>query len=475
MNSFVNAIGTQEARTANGMKALKSSANAVVDLFYNIGASRGKNIVPQFTAALVENRDLALRVAAWARDVRGGAGERQIYRDILVHLENTDPDAAVRLMNKTLELGRADDLLVFKTQPMKDVAYTLIGNALRSRNGLVAKWLPREKSSDAKTAFEIMKFFGMSPKQYRKALVSLSDTTEQKMCANDWDNINFSHVPSVAHARLKKAFGRHTPKYAEYVTALVKGTDPAVKINANAIFPHDVLKGRIGLHTHAWNKQELDVIEAQWAALPNYIGDAKVLPLVDVSGSMTCTAGKTGTTSCLEIAVALGLYFADKNTGEFKDCMLTFSSSPQLVKLTGNINQKIDQMVATDWAMSTNLNAAFAKILKTATDQKVAAADMPDTLVILSDMQFNGCVNHDDSALEMIRRKYEEAGYKVPTVVFWNLNASGNTPVSYDTSGVALVSGFSPAIATAVLKADIKNISPESIMMEAIMRPRYDV
>lgn len=470
MNSFVNAIDNQSARTANGMKARLSTANACVDLFFAIGASRGKNIIPQFTAAYVENSDLALRIVAWARDVRGGAGEREIFRTVMLHLENTDADAATRLMAKVPELGRFDDLLVFKTKPMKEKAYTLLGDALRAKNGLAAKWTPRK----GEVAAEIRKFFDMTPKQYRKTLVGMTNVVESAMCSGSWDTINYSHVPSVAHSRYKKAFGRHGTTYAEYVTKLVKG-DADVKINASAIFPHDVLKGRVGSYNMKMTEQELAVIEAQWAALPNYVGDAKVLPLVDVSDSMTCTAGNKGTTSCMEIAVSLGLYFADKNIGPFKDCMLTFSNNPQLVKLKGNINQKIDQMVASDWGMSTNLHAAFDTILVTAMNQKVTPADMPETLIIFSDMQFNACVRNDDSAMEMIERKYAAAGYTVPNVVFWNLHASDNVPVAFDKSGAALVSGFSPAIATAVLSADMDGFTPEAIMLRAVMSDRYAV
>ena len=468
MNAFVNAIANQEARTANGMKARQSTANACVDLFFAIGASRGKNIIPQFTAAFVENDDLALRIAAWVRDARGGAGEREVFRQILTHLETANPDAAAKLLAKVPELGRFDDLLIFKTKPLKDKAYTLLGDALRARNGLAAKWTPRK----GEVAAEIRKFFGMTPKQYRKTLVGMTNVVETAMCSGSWDTINYSHVPSVAHSRYKKAFGRHGTTYAEYVTKLVKG-DADVKINASAIFPHDVLKGRIGGYGVTMSKQELDVIEAQWAALPNYIGDASVLPLVDVSGSMTCKAGTTGSTTCLEVAVSLGLYFADKGRSAFKDCMLTFSGSPQLVKLKGNINEKIDQMVATDWAMNTDLHKAFAKVLDTAIKGNVTQADMPGTLVIFSDMQFDQCVKHDDSAMEMIERKYKDAGYELPKVVFWNLNAGSNVPVKFDKSGTALVSGFSPAIASAVLSGDNDGFTPEAIMLKAVMVDRY--
>ena len=472
---FAEAVMNQKTRTTNGMKARKSTANACVDLFYNIGASRGKNIVPAFTAAYVENSDLALRIAQWARDARGGSGERQVFRDILAYLEKANPEDASRLLVKIPELGRYDDLFVFSTKPLKTQAYTMLGDALRNRNGLAAKWTPRKGD----VAREIREFFGMTPKQYRKSLVTLTNVVETQMCSNDWDNINYSHVPSVAHARYKKAFGRHGTTYAEYVTKLVKG-EAGVKINAGAVFPYDVLKGAISSWSRkTMTKTELDALQAQWDALPNFIGDANVLPMVDSSGSMTCPAGghssKSGLT-CLEVAISLGLYFADKNKGKFADCFLTFSRTPKLVNLKGNINQKIDQMNTGEVA-NTNLNAAFDLVLKTAVQNKVPQAEMPETLVIFSDMQFDGAVDgKDESAIKMMERKYAEAGYALPRVVFWNLNAAyGNTPVKFDKSGTALVSGFSPAVAKGILSGNMDDFSPEAIMLKTVMVDRYAI
>lgn len=469
MNTFVQAIQNQEARTANGMKARKSSAKATVDLFYSIGASRGKNIVPEFTAAYVENSDLALRIAQWARDVRGGAGERQLFRDILVHLEKTEPDAALALLRKIPEVGRWDDIFVFTTPALKSAAYTMLGDALRDKNGLAAKWAPRK----GKIAAEVRSFFGMTPKQYRKSLVSLTKVVETQMCANDWDNINFSHVPSVAARNYKKAFNRHTPLFAEYVAKLVKG-DKTVKVNADAIFPHDVLKGIAHAYKN-FDKTEKDHVKAQWEALPNFVGDASILPIVDVSGSMTCLVGGSGATRCIDVAVGLGLYLADKNKGAFKDTFLTFSSNPQLVTLKGDILQKLDQMVKSDWEMNTNLHAAMKKILDVAVKGNVPASDMPKMLLILSDMQFDHCARFDDTAMEMIERKFADAGYTVPQIVFWNLNSRSNVPVQADKSGAALVSGFSPSIMTALLSADMDQFTPEGIMLKTVMVPRYDI
>ncbi len=470
MNAFVNAVANQEARTSNGMRARKSSANALVDLFYNIGASRGKNIVPAFTAAYVQNPDLALRIALWARDARKGAGERQLFRDILAHLENTDPAAASRLIRRVPEIGRFDDLFVFKTSALKAQAYTLLGDNLRASNGLAAKWTPRK----GPVAREIREFFGMSPKQYRKTLVGMTTVVESQMCARDWDNINFSHVPSQAARIYKKAFNRHSVKFAEYVQKLVDG-DKSVKVNAGAVYPYEILKGVIGAYgPSSLNKTELDHIIAQWDALPNYVGDANIMPLVDVSGSMTCPAGKNTGVTCLDVSVSLGLYLADKNQGAFHGTFLTFSSKPELLTLKGNIVQKADQMVKSSWSMSTDLHAAFDKILSTAVKNNVPQSDMPRMLLILSDMQFNQCVTHDDTAMEMIERKYRDAGYELPSVVFWNLNSSDNVPVKSDRSGAALVSGFSPSIMTSLLSADPAEFTPEGMMMKTIMDPRYD-
>lgn len=472
MNTFVNAVKNQKTTTTNGMAALKGTAKNTTDLFYKIGASRGKNIIPDFVAAFAENQNHALRIAAWSRDVRGGAGERKIFRDILLYLEKNDPDAAKALAKKVPELGRWDDLLVFVGADLKHFAFDMIKEALDAGNGLTAKWMPRK----GEVAVELRTYFGWSPKFYRKRLVELTKVVETQMCAKDWDNINFNQVPSLASARYKKAFQKHTAKYAEWTAALASG-DPKAKVNASAVYPYDVLKGLIGGYG-SQTKEQLNHITAQWEALPNYVGDANILPLVDVSGSMTCKAGgwqSQSTVTCLDVSVSLGLYLADKNKGKFKDTFLTFSTHPELLHLKGNIIQKISQMHRSSWAMSTNIEAAFELILKTAINGNVPQEEMPTAVLIMSDMQFNQAVRRNDTAMQMIERKFRDAGYEVPQVVFWNLNAHDNAPVSHDKSGAALISGFSPAILKSVLATDYDKFTPENVMLETIMNPRYDI
>ena len=199
MNSFVTAVKTVPSftRTENGMRTLESSKSDLVDLFFSIGASRGKDLSTQFARALAQDETLALRMLAWARDVRGGAGEREVVRKILLNLEKTNPKALARILPHLAEFGRWDDLLIFTSKDVKAKAFTMIGDALRARNGLAAKWMPRQGA----LAVELRNFFGMSPKFYRKSLVEMSKTVEQNMCANDWTNIEYSHVPSVAASR----------------------------------------------------------------------------------------------------------------------------------------------------------------------------------------------------------------------------------------------------------------------------------
>lgn len=455
------------ARTTNGMKALKSTLSNTTDLFFKIGASRGKTITDQFAKAYSEDREMALRVAQWARDVRGGAGERELFRQVLKHLEATNKDELLntRILENATEIGRWDDLLVFTDAQVKDKAYGMIREALESGNGLCAKWMPRK----GPVSIELRQAFGWSPKFYRKRLVELTKVVESAMCAKEFDSINFSHVPSLAMSRYSKAFGKNAPDaFTAYKEALKKGDPKVAKVNAGAVYPYDIVK--------TVRRGDAALADEQWKALPNFIGDASVLPIVDVSGSMTCKAGgpqSKSDISCLDVAVSLGLYCADKNTGPFKDVFLTFSTSPKFVTVTGTLSQKVKTMERSNWDMSTNLHAAFDEILRVSISNNVAREDMPKILLIMSDMQFNCCRGYDDRAIQMIRRKYNDADYEMPAVVFWNINAHENVPVRFDEKGTALVSGFSPAIMKAVLAADMDAMTPEAVMKKAVMSDRY--
>ena len=458
------------ARTKNGMKARKTSASAVLDFFGKAGSARGTDLGKEFAAAITDNQDLALRALLWTRDIRGGAGERSQFRNLLAKLETSDPTLAGRLMARVPELGRWDDLFAYTDPINRRKAFEMIREALTMKNGLCAKWMPRKGS----VAVELTKFLNLTPKQYRKLLVGLTQVVETQMCAKEWEAINFSHVPSVASARYQKAFGRNVGEaYGEYLRELQKAPedrkDPKVKINAAAVYPYDVVK--------SVTKGNAAVANEQWKALPNYVGNARIMPMVDVSGSMGSLRYSNGTVQPIDVAISLGLYLSEKNTSDFKDMFLTFSGSPKLEILKGTLSQRVAQLEKANWDMNTNLHKAFNELLKVAVKGNVPAEDMPEMLLILSDMQFDSCTRFDDSAQEMIKRKYAEAGYAVPKIVFWNLSMHGrdNTPVRYDDKGVCHVSGFSPAIMKAVLSVEeLEDFTPFNVMVKTLMSDRYD-
>ena len=472
---FLDALRQEDTVTENGMATNSTSLNACVDLFFNIGAMRGQDkqrLIATFSKAFNEDPKRAMKLLFWARDVRGGAGERQVFKDILVYLAENHDLVLRPNLHLISEYGRWDDLLSLAGTYLEKQAFTLISDALINENGLCAKWMPRKGA----VAEKLRKFTGMSPKQYRKSLVGLTSVVETKMCAKDWNSIDFGKLPSVASARYQKAFGKNAyESYSAYIASLVKGE---AKINAGAVYPYDITK--------SLNYGNSSVANEQWKALPNYMEGANdmILPVVDVSGSMSCPAGGSKSVTCMDVAISLGLYISERNVGPFKDAFITFSSKPQLQVLSGSLKDRYTQMSDSDWGMSTDLEATFKLILDQATKHKLSQDKMPNKILILSDMEFNAAVScggyssrfkggtWNPTAQQMIEQMYSDAGYKVPQIVYWNIQSrNGGVPVAFDTQGTALVSGFSPAIMTSLLGGDIE--SPQQIMDKTILSERY--
>lgn len=474
MTTFANAVLATAQHAAdrravlgeNGTPAYVSTLSANVDLFGQAGGMRGKNIIPLFVAAYREDAIMALHVAQNIRDIRGGMGERKAFRDILLWLEANDPNALLgtKILENTAEIGRFDDLLIFsKNTEVQEAAFEIYREALLARNGLAAKWAPRK----GPVANALRKHLGLTPRNYRKLLVGLTNVVETQMCAKEWEAINFSHVPSVASLRYRKAFKRNAPEaYQAYIDALVRN-DGTAKVNASAIFPHDVIRPLVSNDWRGPTQADIALAEGMWKALPDYVeGDAKVLVMADVSGSMHGTP--------MEVSIALALYFSERaKSPAFKDLFLTFSSSPQFHSLKGldGLYDRVQSTSRANWGMSTDFDAALRLILETAIRGNVPASEMPEMLVVVSDMQFDSCGRLN--GLEQIRRRYEEAGYTVPNIVFWNVRAAGNVPVRANSKGVSLVSGYSPAVMKAILSADAASFTPEGIMRKAVLIPRY--
>ena len=452
--------------TENGMVTNPTTLNKCVDLFFSIGAMRGKSkdtVVSLFNEAYKENPLIASKLLFWSRDVRSGAGERQIFRDIVTHLTTTSPQTVRKNIGLIPEFGRWDDVLVLVGTELEDDMFILIKDSLTNGDALCAKWMPRKGD----VANRLRKLFRFTPKEYRKMLVNLTNVVESKMCAKDWESIDYSKLPSLASSRYQKSFVKNdTERYDEYKKALIDGT---AKVNAGAVYPYDILKSM---------NQGGDAVvsEKQWESLPNWMEDSneRILPVVDVSGSMCCPAGGNDNLSCMDVAISLGMYISERNEGNFKDAFVTFSNNPQLQYLTGGLKERLNKLRRADWGMSTDLEAVFNLILNQAKTYNIPQDKMPTKIMILSDMQFNQATRSDLGSQSMIESMYEVAGYKKPDIIYWNLNASGsNFPVEFNKNGTALVSGFSPSILKPLLSG--KNMTPESIMMDTVNDERYSL
>jgi hypothetical protein len=304
-------------------------------------------------------------------------------------------------------------LTVFENTTIEKDALAVIAGALKSEDGLCAKWMPRKGSF----ANKLRNFMSLSPKQYRKILVGLTNVVETAMCSKDWDSIQYGKIPSLAASRYQKAFHKNDgERYRLYIEDLKSGKE---KINASAVYPYDVLKSlKSGIK---------EVASEQWKALPNYMDGSEdmVLPVVDVSGSMETAAGGNPNVTCMDVAVSLGLYISERNEGPFKDAFITFSGEPSLQILKGDLSERYSSLRRADWAMNTDLQKVFRLILDQAKKNNVDQSEMPTKILILSDMEFDEATESrsrfysspdisewNPTAQEMIKKMYEDAGYR---------------------------------------------------------------
>jgi hypothetical protein len=463
MNRLIRGMQHKDTVTENGMPTHTSSGDACLDFFGTVGSARGwedYQIVAAFSKALATDPLLTMKILFWARDAREGAGERRVFRVCLSYLNENKNAYLNKNIHLIPEYGRWDDMFHLENENV----FGLIKLALECEDGLLSKWLPRK----GPFANKVRRFMELTPKEYRKLIVGLSNTVESKMCAKDWESIKYEQVPSVAMNKYRKAFSRNDKeRFSGFIEAVLSGE---TTIKAGVLFPYQLFQAFV----RGENKK---AVEAQWNSLPNYMtnNEFRVLPVCDVSGSMSSKAyGSKTTLTPMDISVSLGIYISERNEGPFKDAFMTFSERPTIQYLKGSFYDRCKQLLRAHWDMNTNLSAAFNMLLDSAKRIKASEDEMPNVLLIISDMQFDSCVkNRDNTAMEMIRRKYNEAGYEMPSVVFWNVNARvGQSPVKFDDAGTALVSGCSPTILKSVLDGSIAD--PRATMLRTVMSKRYE-
>lgn len=474
MNKFINAVSNL-GYTENGALTHTSTGSAVLNLFSMGGAIRSRSdneIMLLIENALKEDTLLALKCLFYLRDVRSGQGERKVFRLGLKVLEKLYPEVITKNMSLIPEYGRWDDLYSFDS--LKTVAYDImlkqlfvdISNAMTNKPiSLLSKWMKSINASSIETRKEakaFCKFAKMPYAIYRKRLSMLrkyNNVLEVAMSNKKWESVNYEHVPSLASMKYRKAFSRHDEtRYAEYLSQVKSGEK---KMNASVTYPSDIVK--------KIRQGKDETLEMAWKSLPNYITEGEqALVVCDTSGSMTSTGNDT---EPIDVALALSIYFAERNTNpEWKDYYITFSSRAELRKITGDtLYDKADSFVSI--IQNTNIQSVFDLILTRAKAANLTQVDMPNKLYFISDMEFDSaCKGHTN--FEVIKQKYLDSGYIMPKMIFWNVaSRNDNCPVTMNENGVALVSGYSPSIFKNLLGD--KDMTPYTMMLEVLDSERY--
>lgn len=459
--------------TENGALTNDSSLSSTLDFFSLAGAMRGRkeDALELFNRAYAEDPLTAVRILFYLRDIRGGQGERDVFRFIFNKL---DTSLQKKLSQYVDEYGRWDDVSwtednieVIQSQLLEDIENSKEGKNI----SLLAKWLPSVNSSSAesrKSALRIAKGLGLTERNYRKTLSSLRkhlDLLETKMSQKQWSEIDYSKLPTQAHRKHVKAFKRHDEeRYENYLASVEKGE---AKINSNTAFTYeiyDMVMNGGSYYRSAPDATVLRTATAMWNALPDYTNDTNALVLADVSGSMN---GRP-----MSISVSLATYFAERNKGTFKDYYLTFTDVPRLIKVQGNnIYEKFNQVESKHVGYNTDLQAAFRAILKAARNDATPQEDMPKVLYIISDMEFDAQMsNCGETNFETAQREFAEAGYELPHVVFWNVNARQNqAPATKFDNRVTLISGSNQSTFQYVVAGK----TPLESMLDIVNSERY--
>lgn len=496
MNTLLNGMkqATNYTLTENGGITHKTTNSDLLDMFAMGAAMRNRSdedVILMFKKAFAENPTLAMKMLFYIRDVRGGQGERRFFRVVLKWAAtNKQVRESVRKNIQYIpEFGRWDDLYAFADTPLMNDALALIKNQLAldvecQTPSLLAKWLKSENASSSETARLAnitRQYLGMSHKQYRKTLSILRariNVLEVLMSANRWDEIEFDKIPSKAGLIYKNAFARRDIIKAKYEKF---AKDENTKVNAGTLYPYEVVEKAIQLmggyygyrRNIALDNTDRLMINKYWDNLTDFFAGAKLdaLCMIDTSGSMSGTP--------INVATALGMYCAERNQGPWHNHYISFSSRPQLIETTGvDFCDKVQRIVATNLCENTNIEAAFDMVLNTAIR---TGATLPEYMIVISDMEFdsatgnywhrNGtiCTANAESVMETIERKFNAAGFRMPKLIYWNVDArQANIPM-IGNHYVSYVSGFSPSIFKSILTGK----TGWDLMLEAIDCERY--
>lgn len=497
MTAMKNEMDNRISITENGAIGYATTGKKLLDLNFAVASLRKaseQEIVNKFIDAYYENPMLAFKWLFYLVDCREGLGERRSFRVIMNYLAKQHTDIALVVMKLIPEYSRWDNLimliecdnaevvnealLIIKTQLALDKMHMREGKPI----SLLAKWMPSENASSKDTknkATIIRKSLEWDSRRYRKTLSALRkylDVVECKMSAKKWENIDYSTVPSKANIKYSNAFMRNDEERRKtYLESLKKGE---TKINASVLFPHDVVHKYSNMGWSCNVKAYDEALEQMWKSLKDIGNIENTIVVADGSWSMTVQVDNNSSVSALEVANALAIYCGERCSGEFKDKYITFSESPQLVDFTNakSLHDKLEIAYKHDECANTNIEAVFDLILNTAINNRMTQDEIPQSVLILSDMEFDSCARShyggvNATLFDTISNKYAQYGYKLPRLVFWNLaSRTGTIPVKQNDMGVALVSGFSANIIKLVLNGEL---DPYKALVKELNSDRY--
>ena len=480
--------------TENGAATLKTTQSDCLDLFATIGAIRRESdeeIIARFMRAFAEDKDIAMKLLFFARDIRGGLGERKVFRVCLKWLGYNAPETVCKNLSYISEYGRFDDLLVLFDTPVEKDMLDLIRDQLHKdieamnnneEVSLLGKWLPSVNASNVNTikvAKKIARFLAMDDKGYRKMLTKLRAyirIIENNLREKDY-TFDYEKQPSKAMFKYRGAFARNdAERYNNFLNRVFSGE---AKLNASTLAPYEIVEPCLNEY---WSRlpfmkdlteEEKKSLNATWEALPDFGSEANALAIIDTSGSMYCDSKPLPAA----VALSLGIYFAEHNTGAFKNHFIEFSREPELIEIKGEtFADKLQYICSFNKVADTNIEAVFDLVLSAAVNNNVPQSELPEKLIIISDMEFNACVkNAGATNFNNAKAKFEAAGYKLPEVVFWNV-ASRNRqqPVTKNEQGVALVSGCTPRLFSQVVDGSLAAMTPYEFMLDVLGGERYE-
>lgn len=470
--------------TENGASTHATTNSDCLDLFATIGALRRESdyeIITRFMRAYNENPDLAMKLLFFARDIRGGLGERRVFRVILNWLAQNHPESVNKNIENVEEYGRFDDLISLLNTPCEKAVISYFRFQLEMdleslKNGesvsLFGKWLPSVNASSPETVAKaryLARAFGMSEAEYRKTLTKLRAQIriiENNLREMDY-TFDYEKQPSKALFKYRKAFMRNDEiRYEAFLNQVDQGE---AKLNTSTLYPYEIISPLLSRSGSTLSTSEKRSINTTWNAQRDFTNGENALVVVDGSGSMYNGVNPLPIT----VALSLGIYFAERNQGIFKNHFITFSTKPQLVEIKGkDIASKVDYCKSFNEMANTDIQKVFELILETAVRYSLPQKELPTTLYIISDMEFDSCSeNASMTNFEYAKKLYQQNGYALPQVVFWNVSSRNRQqPVATNDQGVALVSGASPQIFSMLEKGIL---SPYAFMLDTLYTERY--